>query len=209
MNTREGSDRCKVQRMIDTHGLSGSNERMLEWWTGDGDTLSIRKITREFNQELLSRELRRQGTSPLDSEVSNLYRLLSADDEDVSRGMRIQTRNRLEQQGVDVDALLEDFVSYQSIYRHLNDCLDADYASETPPVEERRERAKDRILSLKNRSKAVTADTVAQLVDSSALALEEFDVFVDISMTCNECQRQYTVAEVLENGGCFCQNPSL
>lgn len=194
---------CKVGRMIDAYELSGSNQQLVEWWTADDAKESLRDIADYFNQNLLRTELQRNGYSPLDGEIENIYRLLT--DDDVSRGMETQTRKRLERQGVDVESLTDDFVSYQSIYRHLNECLNTEYTEETQTAESRRQTGKERIFALENRTETVTIDTLSQLIDHDALALEEFDVLVDVSVTCLRCHRQHTIDELIENEGCQCR----
>lgn len=194
---------CKVGRMIDSYELTGSNQQLIEWWTADDAKESLRDIADYFNQDLLRTELQRNGYSPLDGEIANIYRLLT--DDEVSRGMETQTRKRLERQGLNVDSLIDDFVSYQSIYRHLNECLDTEYVEETQSVETRRQTGKERIFALENRTETVTIDTLSQLIDHDALALEEFDVLVDVSVTCLHCHRQHTIDELIENEGCQCR----
>lgn len=194
---------CKVGRMITAYDLVGSNQRMVDWWTDDDDNRSLRDLETHFNQQLLREEMHRQEMRPLDGEVSNVYRLLTADD--VSQGMRTQARKRLEREGVDVDALTDDFVSYQSIYRHLNECLSTEYATDDPSADSRRETGKERIFALENRTETVTRDTLAQLARQDALALEEFDVMVDVSVTCLHCHRRHTIDEIVDNEGCECQ----
>ncbi|WP_338004804.1 rod-determining factor RdfA [Natronoglomus mannanivorans] len=194
---------CKVGRMIDAYELAVSNQQLIEWWTADDAKESLRDIADYFNQDLLRTELRRNGYSPLDGEIENVHRLLT--DDDVSRGMETQTRKRLERQGIDVESLTDDFVSYQSIYRHLNECLGTEYTEKTQTAESRRQTGKERIFALENRTETVTVDTLSQLVDHDALALEEFDVLVDVSVTCLHCHRQHTIDELIENEGCQCR----
>lgn len=194
---------CKVQRKIDSYGLSDLNQRMVEWWTATDEEKSLRDIATSFNHELLREEMERNGLDPLDGEVANTYRLLTGDD--VNRGVRTQTRKRLEQQGIAVDRLVDDFVSYQSIYRHLNDCLGTEYSKTDHSPETRREKATERIFSLKSRTEAVTSDTLTQLVENDALDVAGFDVLVEISMTCTSCHTRYSIDEIIENEGCTCQ----
>lgn len=203
METKTKACGCKVQRKIDSYGLSDLNQRMVDWWTISDEEKSLRDIATSFNHELLREEMERNGLDPLDGEVANTYRLLTGDD--VNRGVRTQTRKRLEQQGIAVDRLVDDFVSYQSIYRHLNDCLGTEYSKTDRSPETRREKATERIFSLKSRTEAVTSDTLTQLVENDALDVAGFDVLVEISMTCNSCHRRYSIDEIIENEGCTCQ----
>lgn len=194
---------CKVQRKIESYDLSDLDERMVEWWTSTDGEMSLRDIAENFNRKLLREAMVANGIDPLDGQVENTHRLLA--DDDVGRGVRTKTRKRLEQQGIDVDGLVDDFVSYQSIYRHLNDCLDTEYTKSDPSPKRRRRKAKERIFSLKSRTEAVTTDALTQLIENDALDAEEFDVLVDVSTTCADCHRRYSIDELLENEGCVCQ----
>lgn len=201
--SREKADcGCKVGRVIDTYDLSGMNSRLVEWWSAEENGRSLREMAGHLNQELLREALTRHGHSPLQGEVENTHRLLT--DDDVSQGMRTQTRKRLERQGVDVDQLNNDFVSHQAVYRHLKTCLEEEYTRADPDPEERRETSKQRIFALENRTEKVTADALEQLRNGDAIALEEFTVLVDTSITCMECGRQHEIDDLLANGGCRC-----
>lgn len=201
-NRTDVSCGCKVGRAIESYDLTGANRWLVDAWTGDGGSLSLRDLAERFNEDLLRERMKQQDLSPLDGEAANTFRLLT--DDDVSRGMRTQTRKRLERQGIDVEQLTDDFVSYQSIYRHLNECLDAQYTGDDLSDDARQERGEERIFGLKNRTETVTQDTLSRLVDTGVLALDEFDVLVNLSVICRECHTQYSVDEVMQDEGCDC-----
>lgn len=71
---------------------------------------------------------RRREPADAEGEVETLYALLT--DEDVSDDDRLRARRRLEQDGIDVDALQDEFVSYQTIQRYLQDHRGASSTSE-------------------------------------------------------------------------------
>lgn len=205
MGVQSGDDGpcgCKVGRLIESYELSGMNQQLVEWWSAE-DGRSLRDMARHLNEELLRMELTRQGHSPLQGEVQNTYSLLTGDD--VSRGMRTQTIKRLEGQGVDVDRVLDDFVSHQAVYRHLKTCLDEEYTGRVLDTEERREKSKQRVFALENRTEKVTEDTLERLRKWDMLELEGFTVRVDVAVTCSNCGRQHTIDDLLESGGCQCQ----
>jgi len=70
-----------------------------------------------FNQELLEAATESAGATPLKGEVENLYHLFT--DDDVTSGVREQTRNRLDQQGIDAERIEDDFVTYRSVQHCL------------------------------------------------------------------------------------------
>ena len=57
------------------------------------------------------------GMDPLQKDVGNTYEILT--DQETSSGDRVEVRNRLEWNGIDVDALESDFVTHQVIHTYL------------------------------------------------------------------------------------------
>ncbi len=130
-----------------------------------------------------------------DGEVENTYRLLTGDD--VSSGTQVQTRKELERDSIPIDEVESDFVSHQTVYNHLTDCLEASLES---PSDGRLERSQDKLGALRNRTAAVTEDTVAQLARNDVLDVGEFDVLVNVTVSCKDCRQQYTIRDLLEQG---------
>jgi len=196
---------CKVGRAIETYDLDGENEVLRRYWTGEGETrYSLRALADYFNQRVLRAAMEDAGVEFLEGEVENTYRLLT--DSDVSRGMRTHARNRLDRSGVDPDRLEAAFVSHQTMHSHLTSCLGASL-EETAGTddEDRVEKALAKIRALQNRTSAVTGDTLERLEDGDDLDLDEFSVFVNVSVSCDSCGTHYDVGTLLEQGGCDCQ----
>jgi len=117
--------RRKVARLIDEYNLQGIGEELERLWTADDDRRSLRSLADLFNRRLLKISLEEAGVTSLDGEVENAYRLL--DDDDVSGADRTRARRRLEREGVDVDTLQEDFVTYQAVRTYLKNYRGAEY----------------------------------------------------------------------------------
>lgn len=91
----DGGCDYKVSRMMTAYGQDGLGDQFVEQWLESGEASnSIRELTEYLNRELLRAAMEREGLTPLDGEVSNLYRLLT--DDDVTVGMETQARMRLE-----------------------------------------------------------------------------------------------------------------
>ncbi|GAA0457920.1 hypothetical protein MUK72_15765 (plasmid) [Halococcus dombrowskii] len=195
---------CKIDRTAAAYDLSDEAERLGEYWTRDDERYSLRELAIHFNHLLLRAAMKRAGLNPLDGEVDNTYRLLT--DEDVSQGMRTQARNRLEKQGIDVDHLHSDFVSYGTVRRHLKNCLGIERES-TGTDNNPAETGAQRIAALQNRTVAVTENTLSQLASADELAAGDIDVFVDITVSCTQCGMHATIQEFIESDGCDCENP--
>ncbi len=188
---------CKVGRVLDRRELDGLAGRMAERWrTGDA---SLRTLESEFNVAVLRAASREAGRSTLDGEAENLYRLLTGDD--VTSGMRVQTRRRLEGDGLDVDRVESDFVSHQTVHKHFRDCLGVEREpDDRDPVAV----AEERIRALQSRLEVVVGDALDGLRDDDALALGEYDVYSEIVATCNDCGARRELGQLLDEGGCEC-----
>jgi hypothetical protein len=201
-NDADGKPSSKVATLIDAYGFDETFGDELETlWTAEGSRRkSLRDLADMFNRELLEAALDDAGMSTVDGEVANLYRLLTGDD--VSSGMRMEARTRLERNGVDVDGLESDFVTYQAIRSYLTSYRDAEYerSSDENPVES----VLDTIQRLRSRLGSVVEGSLGRLRSTDQLTLGEFRLFIDVDVLCEECGAQYGVVELLERGGCDC-----
>lgn len=192
---------CKLGRIADRYDFVGLDDDLVADWTGENrDRHSTRQLATQVNQHVLEAALEEASVPVKDGEVENTYRLLT--DDDVSSGVRVQTRNELERDGVPIDRVESDFVSHQTVYNHLTDCLKA--SLETPSDEERLERSSEKLGALQNRIEAVTTDTVGQLERNEIVDIGDFDVTVSVTVTCNDCLQEYTVRELLDEQACGC-----
>ena len=194
----------KVARVIDAYSLDGFGDRLAALWTGaDGDQRSLRELADLFNQAVLRAAMEAGGATPLDGEVENTYRLLTADD--VSSGMRTQANKRLERFGVDVTELRADFVSHQAIHTYLTKYRGVSHdpdssGSDEDPVEA----AVQKIGALRQRTAMVTTDTLERLANADTLAADGLSVMVDVEVLCERCGTSYDVQEFVDAGGCSC-----
>ncbi|WP_122088429.1 rod-determining factor RdfA [Halalkalicoccus subterraneus] len=201
----EGRSQGKVGRVIEEYGLEGFGEELEARWTGErGEQSSLRALADLFNRRVLEAALSEAGVRSLDGEVENRYRLLT--DDDVSAGMREQTRRELDRAGVPIEEVESDFVSHQSIYTYLTQHREATHPSSVEPTpEERRQRELDKIGALITRTTVVTEDSFKRLASTEALSTGISDVFVDVQVTCAECGRTSAATTLLEEGGCSCR----
>lgn len=195
--------RSKVARLVEAYDLAPLGAELEAAWLGEGrERQSLRTLATRFNEALLMAAVRDAGMDVVDGEAENYYRLLT--DDDVSAGTRVEARNRLEQQGVDVDALTEDFVTYQSIRHYLTEVRGASYdgggESATVTTEQ------GVIERLQGRVERVVTDTVDRLAGDDRLTVGDYRVFVSVEILCQDCGRQYSVGELLTRGGCDCED---
>lgn len=189
----------KVGRVIAERELPGAAEWLESAWTGDGrERMSLRDLAEAFNRRVLGAAMRAAGMDPLPGEVESAYETLT--DDETSSGARVELRNRLEWEGVDVDAVEEDFVTHQAIHTYLTKYRGV--AREPAATDPQKEA--ETIDRLRGRTKAVTTGSIERLVGREELDIGAFDVLVDVRVVCNDCGTQYQVGELLERGGCDC-----
>ncbi|QKY21784.1 hypothetical protein B4589_015270 (plasmid) [Halolamina sp. CBA1230] len=192
--------RGKVVQLIEEHELDGIGDRLERRWTADGDErMSLRDLADEFNRELLRTAMAEAGMQLLDGEVDNTYRLLTGGD--VSGADRTRTERQLRREGVDVDRLQEEFVTYQAIRTFLKGHRGASYDADAG---DRAESGKEQIGRLKGRVRTVTDSKLEQLRRNDEIELGEFRTLVEVNALCEDCGSQYDVETLLDRGGCDC-----
>lgn len=192
-NSRPNS---KVARVIEKYELDGMGERLETEWTGvDGRRTSLRDLADRFNRAVLAAAMREAAHSAVESDVASAYTTLT--DDDVTTADRMRKRRELEQAGVDVDAVLDDFVTHQAVHTYLTSYRGA----ELP------DRSTDRVATIERiqgRTAAVAESTVESLVDAGEVTDHEYDVLVDVRAVCPDCGTDYAVVDLLRDGGCDC-----
>ena len=201
MGIDSSEPRSKVARLIERYDLAPIGGELEAAWLGEGrERRSLRDLARKFNQALLLAAMREAGMDVVDGEAENYYRLLT--DDDVSAGTRVEARNRLQQQGVDIDALTEAFVTYQSIRHYLTAVRGVHYERDDASVTDEQ----SVIERLQGRVERVVTDTVDRLAADERLSVGEYRVFVSVDVLCEDCGRQFSVGELLGRGGCDCNS---
>ncbi|WP_135305601.1 rod-determining factor RdfA [Haloarcula amylovorans] len=194
----ESGTTCKVDRVAKKRGLTELDDELRKRWA-DGD--SLRDLERYCNESILRSAMHAAGMNTLDGEAANLYRLFT--DDDVGPSKRIDAKFRLQRNGLDPETLAGDFVSYQTVRTHLNDCLDVTTARDsTLSVDS----ARTTVLKLVSRTESVTNQTITRLAGQGSLTIPSPSVTLSLRVACSECGDEYTFTGLLERGGCSCQN---
>lgn len=192
---------CKVGSVAATYSLGDVHDELARKW-GTEDGPSVRELTDTFNKRVLEVAFRDAGTLPIDGEVDNIYRVLTAESADAAD--RTRARDRLQQVGIDVDTVEDAFVSHQTLYRHLVNCLDTSYEAAEKTPAERVEEWRTRLLALQNRTADITTQGIEQLSTAEAVDIGSFTVTTEVTVSCEDCGRFYTVEEFLDVGECDC-----
>lgn len=201
-DTSDGTGRRgKVVKLIERHELDGIGDRLERRWTAEGDErMSLRDLADEFNRALLRAAMTDAGMQPLAGEVDNAYRLLAGDE--VSTADRTRTERRLEREGIDVDQLRQEFVTYQAIRTFLTDHRGASYDASSPSGPDSE---KERIQRLRGRLQSVTDSKLEQLARNGDVELGDYRTLVEVNVLCEDCGAQYDVEALLDRGGCDCR----
>lgn len=191
--------RSKVSSLIEEYNLQGLGAELERSWTAEDNRKSLRELADYFNTKLLEEALNETSVQHLDGEIENIYRLLSADD--VSSADRTRTRRRLEREGIDVESLQNDFVTYQAIRSYLKEYRGAEYTpAETDPIE----REASNIQQMSGWVASVTEGKLDQLRKQDDFTLGEFRTLSDILVVCEDCNSRFNALELLDRGGCNC-----
>lgn len=191
------SNTCKIDRIIERRGLDGLDEELVRRRRADG--ASLRDLESVINRRVLAAALRDERVETIQGEVENLYRLLTA--EAVSAGARTEAIDRLERNGIDAEALQDDFVSYQTVRTHLRDCIGLETGRESSID---RGAAENTVLGFLTRSETVIEGTLSRLRSAGELHTGDLDLSVNARVACQECGREYTVSQLLDRGSCAC-----
>lgn len=195
-----GGRRNKVARLVGEYDLNGVGDELEARWTATGDDhWSLRDLAAVFNRELIVARLDEADVRLSEREIDAVVRSLTGDE--VSAADRTQLHRRLERDGVDVDALDRDVVTYQAVRSYLRDHRGVEYERENG---NRTATAAEAIQKLRGRLVSVTETKLKGLRKTANLTLGEFRVTIDVRVLCTECDSRYGVAELLSSGGCDC-----
>jgi len=194
------SGSTKIDRTIEKYGLEGMAKELEERWLGvNSEQESTRSLAASFNKRVLEEAIENSDAFTLSGTVDELYQSLTDDNETDAT----LVRSRLEQNGIDVDAVVGDFVSHQTIYRYLKDHREVEQPEQT--LEERKEKAIETIQRLRGRTTTVSEQTVEKLKRNDVISVGAFSVLNDLQVLCEECGRSDDLASFLKQGGCTCR----
>lgn len=197
MARAQSPTRYKVGRVLEEHDLQDLRSDLPVLWSGDrGHDVSLRDLADQVNLAVLEAALEREGASPLDGEVENYYRLLT--DDEVHSGTRTKTVRTLEREGLDVEAVTDDFVTHQAVHTYLRE-----YCGVEPSDDSGAEPRKS-VQRFRSRLQAVVADSVERLKRSGGTSIGEYTVLVDINVICEECGTHLSIGSLFAGENCNC-----
>lgn len=184
---------CKVCRVLDERDMGGYDERLAERWRAEGpNRMGYRALATWLNTTMLRREMDAAGLSTLGDEAESRYERLTTEDETVASEVRSTFRT----EGVPIDDLVDDFVSYGVVRTHLLECLDLDRPEQSPSDWE-----KDALSITRQHAESKASEAVTSLVNKGAIrAAGSIDVSVSIELECTETHQKVPLERALRRG---------
>jgi len=195
-----GDRTCKVCSVIRRYELTAPDhesfdEALVARWKGtDGHTeRGYRPLTEWFNKYLLRTEYDRCGRETLGNRIQSDFDGLTGDDELV----RQEISADIAADGIDVDQLRSDMVSWGTMRRHLTECLDKSKPqSISESGWEYDALAKTHDIAAEKASNALSSlETKGELAGYDAAAVE-----VDVQLRCEECETLVPLDVALDQG---------
>jgi hypothetical protein len=164
---------------------------LVEYWKGErGQRKGYRKLADWFNVTLLRREMDKAGVPTLGNEAESKYERLQGDDT-----VADEVRTTLRTDGVPVDELEDDFVSYGVIRTHLRDCLGAEYEFEAGDWE------RDAIEQARSYAESKISDAVQTAVSKGKIeAVGEISVTVSVDLKCGKTHANVPAERAFRRG---------
>jgi hypothetical protein len=191
---------CKVCRVLAERGMESYNDRLLSQWRGEGSQRKgYRQLAKWLNVTLLRREMDEVGLTTLGEEAESKYERLRADGPSAA-----EVENMLVREGVDVERLRADFVSYGVVRTHITECLGAEY--EKP---EGTDWEQDAIDIARDRAEEKIREAVGSLVNKGEIeAPTDVDVRLSVELECESCHSRVPLQRALRRGHvCQCEAP--
>ena len=195
-----GIGSSKVARVIDKYDLDGMGERLESEWTGErGERTSLRDLADEFNRAILESVIEEADGFVLSIDVDGIYRALT--DTDIPEATRIRQRRTLEREGIDVEDVLDDFVTHQTIHTFLTEHRNAELDDYADDIAERKIQVIDRLLG---RVSAVSESSLDTLINADEVTEREYSVLATVEVVCSACGTSHRIIPLIEQGGCSC-----
>lgn len=187
---------CKLGRTAKKYGLDHVDAEIKQR-KADGQGDSLRTLAAWVNTQVLQATLVEAEPYVDEEQADYFHKQLRAE----SRAEQANARATLAQWGIDVEAVEDDFVSYQTVRSHLNECLG---------LSTRGVKAGGRdpgktlatLERLQGRMESVLGD-LETLIDQDKLDMgKPTNPAVRLSITCGRCGRECNPLNVIDRGEC-------
>ena len=194
--------RCKVDRALDEYDLDTVvaghdtvDEYLLVRWNGtDGRSAEgYRPLTDWFNKRLLKSVFDENGRDATGTRLQSEYEALTGDDELV----REEVTDDLRMDGIGVDEVLDDMISWSTMRHHMKSCLEGE-KDRPDPTSEWERRSVD---IARNQTEEKVADALSSLDSKGRLpGGSAADTSVQVQLQCPVCHVRVPFEEALSRG---------
>ena len=190
---------CKVSRVTSTYALEGMDTELKRRYEIEDATLH--DLSAYLNARITAAALDAAGIET-DAEPATVAAALREEDS-VSLGLRDQIRETIAGK-LDIAEVTSDFVSHETIRKHLKDHLGI---STSKRGFETTEELEDVLDSYQAQYRNAIESTLKRAATQGLVNGSEFRVF-RTQIQCEECSQTYRLEELMQNGGCDCHQSS-
>lgn len=193
---------CKVDSLAKRYDLSvpdpaydSIDAYLVARWTGaDGrPSEGYKPLTRWFNERVLRRVYESHDRDAMDVHLSTEYDVLTGDED-----LRFdELAADLSTDGIDVEQLQREFVSWSTMRHHLKGCLEASKEAQSPSTDWELNSVKIAQEQTKSKAKSVLRSLASK--DRLPQA-DKADVDVQVKLTCPECSVRVPLEDALGRG---------
>lgn len=194
--------RCKVDRALEKYDLdtviTGNdtiNEYLLVRWNGtDGRSAEgYRPLTDWFNKRLLKYAYDEGGRDATGTRLQSEYDVLTGDDELV----REEVADDLRMDGIDVDGVLDDMISWSTMRHHMKSCLEGE--KDRPDATSEWEQ--ESVTIARHQTKEKVDDALTSLDSKGTLpGGSQADTSVQVQLQCPVCHIRVPFDEAVSRG---------
>jgi len=190
---------CKVDRVAVAYGLGGIDTELRRRRTENDATLH--SLTEYLNTRLTSAALS-AGRVDIDTDPSTVRAILSG-----NTNLDVKRQDMLRENlagGLDIDRLTTDFVSHETVRKHLNNHLDVDTSRGGFDTADD---FHDALKTYHDQYVNAIESALNRGSPDGFLSGENFRVY-QTRVECGDCSRTYRLKELIECGGCTCAEES-
>ena len=196
----EDTCQCKIGRVAQEYGVNTLTAELVR--RRSEEHTSLRDLADIVNVRIVEGVLD-DSTADIIVDPRSIYYSLTDDETDTEQ--RVRVSDQLSRLAIDIEALTNDFVSYQTVRRHLQNCLEM--STDREGIETINE-AKAVIDWSRNRHENIVERTIKRLDRLGELSIEQPRVTATITIACERCGSITRIDELLQQGRCGCTQSS-